>query len=162
MPSANDTQVGGSHYVSPLQHWDMVAGNDVDYFLGQVSKYVTRWRGKNGLQDLQKSLHFLEKKMEVIQHPVGLVDMDAYANSNRLSEQERVICWLCAHWGGKLSRLQEAAVHIKALIDSVPPENWRILDMNSRAWQDLPEGAYQVRGKLQVGPFSTRIEVLVP
>lgn len=65
--SANSYQVGGTHYESTIQHWDYVVANDLDYFQAQITKYVTRWKKKNGLRDLQKAKHFLEKYMEVVQ-----------------------------------------------------------------------------------------------
>ena len=61
----NDRQVGGEHYKSPIQHWDYVWANDLDYFQAQIIKYVTRWKAKNGLEDLAKARHFLEKYMEL-------------------------------------------------------------------------------------------------
>jgi hypothetical protein len=61
---ANDTQVAGNHYCTPIQHWDYVIANDLGYFEGQITKYITRWRKKNGLQDLHKARHFLEKLIE--------------------------------------------------------------------------------------------------
>lgn len=70
---ANDRQVGGSHYteesaVCPhcgkvIQHWDLFA--KLPYLIGQVAKYVLRFRSKNGKQDLEKAQHFLQKLMEV-------------------------------------------------------------------------------------------------
>jgi hypothetical protein len=65
--SANDKQVDGNHYRSKIQHWDYVVANDLDYFQGQITKYVTRWKLKNGLVDLHKARHFLEKYIEVEQ-----------------------------------------------------------------------------------------------
>jgi len=63
---ANETQVGGDHYKKQkIQHWDFVAANDLDYFQGQITKYVSRWKDKNGLQDLYKAKHFLDKYIEV-------------------------------------------------------------------------------------------------
>jgi len=62
---ANDKQVGGKHYVAKIQHWDIVAMHDLDYFQGQITKYVMRWKKKNGLQDLHKAQHFLEKYIEL-------------------------------------------------------------------------------------------------
>ncbi len=64
-PCANSTQVAGSHYRSEIQHWDYVIANDLGYFEGQITKYVTRWRKKNGVQDLHKARHFLQKLIEV-------------------------------------------------------------------------------------------------
>lgn len=64
--SANETQVGGTHYKdSRIQHWDVAAANNYDYFQGQITKYVDRWKRKNGLQDLEKAAHFLQKYIEV-------------------------------------------------------------------------------------------------
>jgi len=57
----NDIQIGGTHYKSPIQHWDFVASNNLDYFQGQITKYVARWKNKGGMQDLLKARHFLDK-----------------------------------------------------------------------------------------------------
>lgn len=65
--TANSRQVAGTHYKSGIQHWDYVVANDLDYFQGQITKYVTRWKKKNGLADLLKAQHFLEKYIEVQQ-----------------------------------------------------------------------------------------------
>lgn len=65
MTSANNRQVGGLHYDSPIQHWDFVAQNNLDYFQGQITKYVARWKNKGGLEDLLKAQHFLEKYIEL-------------------------------------------------------------------------------------------------
>lgn len=66
MGKANDTQVGGSHYSqgNNLQHWDLVVMYGWDYFQGQITKYVMRWRQKNGIEDLKKARHFLDKYIE--------------------------------------------------------------------------------------------------
>ena len=64
MSKANERQVGGTHYQNKIQHWDWVASNDLDYFQGQITKYVARWKNKNGVEDLKKAQHFLEKYIE--------------------------------------------------------------------------------------------------
>ena len=66
---ANDKQVAGTHYRSEIQHWDFVVANDLDYFQGQITKYVTRWKKKNGLSDLLKAQHFLDKYIEIVRTP---------------------------------------------------------------------------------------------
>lgn len=75
MSKANETQVGGSHYRNEYQHWDLVVDLGLGYYEGQVTKYVTRHTKKNGLQDLQKASHFLDKLMELVAqgriHPPG-------------------------------------------------------------------------------------------
>lgn len=55
-------QVGGTHYKTGYGHWDFAAEYyGPGYFKGQVTKYVVRWRKKNGVQDLEKAHHFLDK-----------------------------------------------------------------------------------------------------
>lgn len=78
--SANDKQVGGAHYSTDggLQHWDMVNIFKLDYFQGQITKYVMRWNKKNGVEDLKKAAHFLEKYIE-LQTPT--VDARKYTRS---------------------------------------------------------------------------------
>jgi len=66
---ANDIQHGGSHYKSKLQHWDWLVelGYGWEYFCAASSKYLVRHRQKNGLQDVQKARHYLEKLLELVQ-----------------------------------------------------------------------------------------------
>lgn len=64
---ANTRQVGGEHYgLTKVQHWDLVVQFGWDYFQGQIIKYVMRCKKKNGLQDLEKAAHYLEKYIEEI------------------------------------------------------------------------------------------------
>lgn len=64
---ANDRQVGGSHYKrGGEEHWDRVWRLwGPGYFIGCITKYVERYREKNGIQDLEKAAHFLEKLIEL-------------------------------------------------------------------------------------------------
>lgn len=63
---ANSRQVGGNHYkTGGEEHWDRVHRLDLDYFQGQITKYVERWKKKNGVQDLKKAQHFLQKYIEL-------------------------------------------------------------------------------------------------
>lgn len=63
--SANDKQVGGEHYKGgAIQPWDFITSNDLGYLEGNVVKYVSRYKKKNGLQDLEKAKHYLEKLIE--------------------------------------------------------------------------------------------------
>jgi hypothetical protein len=68
---ANNKQVGGKHYAhTGQQHWDIVSNYNLDYFQGQITKYVMRWRDKNGVEDLRKAAHFLEMYIELQAKPV--------------------------------------------------------------------------------------------
>lgn len=62
---ANKLQIGGDHYKVSIEHWDFVVANDLNYFEGQITKYVARCRKKNGVEDLKKAQHFLQKYIEV-------------------------------------------------------------------------------------------------
>lgn len=65
--SANDKQVGGDHYEKDgEQHWDrMWRLYGRGYFIGNITKYVERYHVKNGKQDLEKAMHYLEKLKEL-------------------------------------------------------------------------------------------------
>ncbi len=67
MTSANDRQVGGGHYkTGGEEHWDrQYRLNGPGYFIGCITKYVERYRSKNGIEDLEKAQHFLEKLIEL-------------------------------------------------------------------------------------------------
>lgn len=67
LEQANHRQIGGQHYkkTGVLQHWDIVALFNLDYFQGNISKYAFRWRDKNGLQDLEKARHYMDKYIEI-------------------------------------------------------------------------------------------------
>lgn len=74
---ANDVQVGGHHYRTPIQHWDFVAANDLDYFQGQITRYVARWKRKNGIVDLYKARHVLQKYIELTEQELSDSDIAA-------------------------------------------------------------------------------------
>ena len=78
--SANSHQVAGTHYRSGIQHWDFVVANDLDYFQGQITKYVVRWKKKNGVDDLLKAQHFLQKYIETVQTDDGSAPTIAYVS----------------------------------------------------------------------------------
>lgn len=62
---ANQRQHGGDHYRHrEYQHWDFVCDTGLHYLLGCATKYVSRWRKKNGREDLEKALHYVEKAAE--------------------------------------------------------------------------------------------------
>jgi hypothetical protein len=63
---ANDKQVAGTHYrTKGIQPWDYIAENNIGYFEGNIIKYVSRWKDKGGVQDLEKARHYLDKLIEL-------------------------------------------------------------------------------------------------
>lgn len=110
--TANLTQVGGTHYQQGYQHWDMVVDFNLGYFPGQITKYITRHKRKNGRQDVEKAMHFLDKWEEHMLH--GRIDpvdrlgvgvpllntrdvhaLEVYAKDNALGQDERMIMHQC-------------------------------------------------------------------
>ncbi len=64
--SALDEQVAGDHYKKlKIQPAEYIHANKLGYFEGNVIKYVTRWRDKNGLADLEKAKHYIELLIEL-------------------------------------------------------------------------------------------------
>lgn len=76
--SANDKQVGGDHYRAAIQHWDYVVANKMPYLEAMAFKYIDRHARKNGKQDLEKAMHFIEKMIETYYpEPLELTDLTA-------------------------------------------------------------------------------------
>jgi len=66
VPKANDRQHGGDHYKQlPIQPWDYIVSNNLGFLEGNAVKYLTRHREKNGVEDLRKAIHYIEKLIEV-------------------------------------------------------------------------------------------------
>jgi len=64
--TANARQVGGDHYKDqPIQPWDYIAANELGFFEGNIVKYVSRWQLKDGVADLEKARHYLDKLIEL-------------------------------------------------------------------------------------------------
>jgi hypothetical protein len=66
MSEANKVQVGGDHYKDrPHQIWDLVSSMGWCFFHGNIFKYIDRYRRKNGVEDLKKARHYLDKLIEL-------------------------------------------------------------------------------------------------
>ncbi len=63
---AKEQQVGGSHYKDmAIQPVEYIHRNGIGFVEGCVIKYVSRWRNKGGIQDLEKARHFLDLLIEM-------------------------------------------------------------------------------------------------
>ena len=62
---ALDTQIGGTHYkdmaIQPLEY---IVANKLSFCEGNVVKYVSRWRNKNGIEDLRKARQYIDMLIE--------------------------------------------------------------------------------------------------
>lgn len=48
------------HYESDIQPVDYIVANNLDFFAGNVVKYITRHRKKNGADDIRKAIHYCQ------------------------------------------------------------------------------------------------------
>ena len=64
--SALDKQVSGSHYKDKgIQPISYIHANNLGFCEGNVIKYVTRHKDKNGRADIEKAIHYLELLLEL-------------------------------------------------------------------------------------------------
>lgn len=125
--SANTRQVGGTHYAASTQHWDMAIACKLGYMEGQITKYISRWRKKHGVQDLQKALHFLDKLIEnweSLRPPLNLNReylegvLSRFVEENGIKGIEREIVCRVVLWRDGLE-LREAKASLERFIDWV-------------------------------------------
>lgn len=95
---ANEIQVGGDHYRGrETQHWDVIDRNGIGYLEGVATKYLCRWREKNGIQDLRKAEHYVIKLLEEIdeqgRRPRGIVPDDELVG---LKDAYDLQAWECS------------------------------------------------------------------
>jgi hypothetical protein len=71
--SALDKQVSGNHYKNKgIQPIIYIHANDIGFCAGNVVKYVTRYKDKNGAADIRKAIHYLELLLE-LEYPESLL-----------------------------------------------------------------------------------------
>ena len=65
MQKATDVQVGGGHYKDlAIQPAEFIYKNNMDFLSGNVVKYISRWKNKNGIEDLKKAKHYIDLIIE--------------------------------------------------------------------------------------------------
>lgn len=66
VPKAMDKQVDGNHYKDfVIQPAEFIHKNGIGFMEGNVIKYISRWRNKNGIRDLEKAKHYIEMLIEM-------------------------------------------------------------------------------------------------
>lgn len=92
-----DTQIGGTHYTDlPHQPLDLIAGLDLDFFQGNVVKYLTRYKFKGApVADLKKAADYCRKAHAYLYYRQLTDDyraratygVEAHCEANSLPEQ---------------------------------------------------------------------------
>lgn len=64
--SALDKQVSGDHYkdkgIQPIVY---IHANNLGFCAGNVVKYITRYKEKNGAEDIRKAIHYCQLLLEL-------------------------------------------------------------------------------------------------
>ena len=130
--SVHDKQIGGDHYRAEIQHWDFITDNGFSYLRGCATKYLARYRKKNGLEDLHKAEHYIEKLREGIRygkwcpsqdpddHKEGVATLTEFLAANNIPEIDHPPFWWVLY-GTTVNELTAALTHIQVLI-----KNWHI------------------------------------
>ena len=63
---------GSSHYKQGgIQPVEYILANDLNFCEGNVIKYVTRWKLKDGVKDLEKAKHYIELLIHKVESERG-------------------------------------------------------------------------------------------
>ena len=66
---ATDKQIGGSHYTRfKIQPIEFISKNNLSFIQGCIIKYICRFDKKNGIEDLDKIIHYCELQKELLQN----------------------------------------------------------------------------------------------
>ena len=71
-PSANEVQIGGTHYLSMgVEPWDVIdtwpLEQRIGFYRGNALKYIMRMGNKDqALQEVRKGAHYLQKLIETL------------------------------------------------------------------------------------------------
>ena len=74
-----EKQIGGTHYTKcGIMPTTYIRANNLDFFEGNIVKYITRHKDKNGAEDIRKVIHYAEMILEDVygykngEPPIGL------------------------------------------------------------------------------------------
>ena len=86
--SAYDKQIGGKHYQNfSIQPSKFVIENELLFPEGSAIKYICRHRYKNGKEDLEKAVHFIEMIIERDYPTVPMTEEEEYRNAGITKEK---------------------------------------------------------------------------
>lgn len=53
-------------YTQGIECWDYIISHNMNFIEGNIIKYITRYRNKNGIEDLLKAKVYLDKLIQVV------------------------------------------------------------------------------------------------
>lgn len=110
------TEIGGTHYekkkYQPIQ---LIVELNLNFFQGNIIKYLTRYKDKNGAEDLHKALHYSQLGNSL--HPTnnacidykGVQQVHTYCAENNLSRIILAILMYVLHqnWSSTCNLIEE-------------------------------------------------------
>ena len=120
----NTVQVGGNHYTKLAHQPDeLTLSYDLNGLEHSVVKYFTRWKDKDGLKDLQKGRHYIEKLLHAeeqvtlnrLMHPRPALRLrvEGYVEKNGLDPREAMVVVLICRW-----RISSEAKHLRTALEA--------------------------------------------
>lgn len=94
--NALEKQVGGTHYKNlKIQPIELITIADLNFFQGNIVKYISRYNSKNGVEDVKKAKHYAQLAFELQpnNHAGWLKSLVAkrYCKENEFGERETTI-----------------------------------------------------------------------
>lgn len=110
-------QVGGTHYKGlSYEPVELAARADLNFFQANIVKYVTRYKEKDGLQDLHKIIHYahLGHNLNPANHVrhAGIQELVKFVRENELTPEIGNICYQAFH-----QNWLSVVTHTKLLIE---------------------------------------------
>ena len=114
-------QVGGEHYKEMnVQPIELIASLDLNFFQGNIVKYLSRRKGDDDITDWQKALHYCELAIKLDRKRNQLIEtaikdeIRAYAESNDLGfTKDFIIKSICLKKYRKTSKFMMGVIGMK-------------------------------------------------
>ena len=128
MNDAMQRQVGGAHYKDmKIEPFEFGTANNYDPATFSVMKYITRHRGKNGLEDLNKAIHIVDIRVAMFvryglpRDATDTISVKAYISENDIQKPEArallyLHLWAC--WASAKTFIADAD-HLKSLLEEI-------------------------------------------
>lgn len=141
--TVNEKQIGGDHYKSSLQHWDLIEKYGVGYVEGCATKYLTRHWKKHGKQDLEKAVHYIEKLIDLATHhgriargQVPKEVIQQFGDANSIPGKELKAIFILVGWW-RVDDLHVALQLTKEILAEVDKDQQQIADFIAEGGTDL-------------------------
>ena len=63
-----ESPINPAYYKGKIECIDVIEQLNASFCIGNVIKYVWRWKGKNGIEDLRKAKWYLERAIQEAEH----------------------------------------------------------------------------------------------